>query len=301
MLSTLKGLLKNAITSIPYTNRIYLKYRVYTFNLDEKTIRGKIQQVGHRMDLYITSGKPVPCSSLSEFEFLLGQISAKKIAIDEPVLWALSLYVVGKKRLIEEYNEGIRQQSSSKTCVQEGSQLIDVMLSRRSVRKWNQEDIRLDELEKLIDLAKWAPSSCNRQLWRVLLINSDADKEFLANYFGNTFWKNAPVLAVILMDSETYGVKEKHYAYLDGGGFIQNFLMLLEMHGYGACWIGFAGWDTIGNIHKTREDYEKFYSYFNFKKGLVPISMIALGKSDQSPRPPSRQEIDSIIIKDFHR
>jgi nitroreductase len=296
MPAQLKRLLKTVVTTIPLMNRIYLRKKVYTFDMDEKTIRGKIQQVGHRMDLYITSNKPVPHATLSEFDFLLGQILAKNVTIDGPMLWAFSLYVVAKKKLIKAYNGSVRQQMPE-SCPHEGNQLLDIILRRRSVRKWKSEEIALSELEKLIDIAKWAPSSCNRQLWKVLLINKEAEKQFLSKYFGNTFWHSAPVLAVILIDADIYGVKEKHYAYLDGAAFIQNYLLLLEMNGYGACWIGFAGWDTIGNIHKSMDDYEDFYRHFKFKKGLVPVSMIALGKPERSPRPPSRQGIDTIVIR----
>ena len=52
----------------------------------------------------------------------------------------------------------------------------------------------MGDIEKIISLAQWAPSSCNRQLWKVLLINTESDKQFLTAYFGNMLRKVEPYM-----------------------------------------------------------------------------------------------------------
>lgn len=300
MSGKIKKLIKKNVLSIAFINRIYLKLRTYKFALDEKTIRGKIQQVGHRMDLYITSSKHVPSSTISEFEFLMTQVSQKNIAIDNAMLWAFSLYVVAKQKLYPQYNLKTDNQPPAHS-EKNSAKLFDAILNRRSIRRWKSEPLPLEAIEKIIDFAKWAPSSCNRQLWKVIVINTEAEKKFLANYFSNTFWHNAPVLLLVIMDSEIYGHNEKHYAYLDSAAFIQNILLSAEAFGYGACWIGFACWDTLGNIYRAAEHYEEFYNHFGLKKTFVPTSMIALGLPDTAARIPPRQNTESILIKDFYK
>lgn len=297
----LKKLIRKALTRFALTYRMYLKSRVYTFELDEKTVRGKIQKVGHGMDLRLSSGRPIPSSLIWEFEFLLDQIHRKNVAIDEALLWAFSVYVVAKRGLRSQYNSGVERPSQKRTGQDNDMKLLDAIPNRRSVRKWKSEQLQLDEIEKIIDLARWAPSSCNRQLWKVLLINTESEKQFLTGYFPNTFWLKAPVLAVVMTDSGIYGSRERHFAYLDGAAFIQNMLLAIEAFSYGACWIGFKGWDSLGNVYGSAQDYEEFYRHFNLKKSLVPVSMIALGKPDIVPRIPPRQNVDAILIKGFYR
>jgi len=101
------------------------------------------------------------------------------------------------------------------------------------------------------------------------------------------------------MDSIIYGGRERNYAHLDAAAFIQNALFGLYANGYGACWIGFACWDTLGNIHVDPALYDEFYTHFNLKKNLVPVCMIAVGKPAVIPHVPPRQQVANLIIKDF--
>jgi nitroreductase len=266
--------------------------------LDEKTIRGKIQQVGHRMDLHITNNNKVPYDAIKEFEFLIKEIRTRQITIDDTISWALTLYLIGKYQLQDEYNKASKASPNSLATFNEDD-FMAVLKSRRSIRKWTSETVNTKEIELIIDSAKWAPSSCNRQLWQTLLINKQQDKEFLVEYFNNKFWLSAPLLILVLMDTAGYSKIDRHYAYLDGGAFIQNMLLTLHVRGYGACWIGFAKWDNLGNVYLDINQYERFYEHFKLKKQQVPISMIAVGKPNIMPKTPPRQDTNNIVIKTF--
>jgi len=297
MLEGFKQLTRRAVTSLALTNRLYLKRRMYPYPMDEKTIRGKLQHLGHGMDLRLSSNRPVARTFIWEFEFFLDQIARKDIAIDEPLFWAFSVYVAAKHGLGPQYRSGMARTSQKQAGHNPEIGLLDAVVKRRSVRRWKPEPVEPADLERIVELARWAPSSCNRQLWKVLVVDTDSDKQFLTGYFANTFWLQAPVLAVILMDSTIYGSNEKHYAYLDGAAFIQNMLLLAEAFGYGACWIGFKGWDTLGNVFMPAERCDEFYRHFDLKRLLVPVSMIALGRPEVVPRVPPRQGVGTILTK----
>ncbi|MEW5803027.1 MAG: nitroreductase family protein [bacterium] len=295
----LKEFITRRIVSLPLTSTFYLKRRAYTFTMDEKTLRGKVQQVGHRVDVNIANNHPVSLATIRELEFLIHEIRKRNIALDESLIWALGLYTIAKHKLHRQYIQGLKKARQEAESVIGEKEVVALFKQRRSIRKWTQEPVDVKHIEDIIDVSKWAPSSCNRQLWKTLLINRPKDKEFLTRYFSNTFWLSAPLLIVVLMDAEIYCSHEKHYAYLDAGGFIQNLLLMLDHQGYGACWIGFARWDTLGNIHTEPALCERFYEYFHLKKGLIPVSMIAVGRPDRKPKLPPRQDISTIVIKDF--
>jgi nitroreductase len=146
-------------------------------------------------------------------------------------------------------------------------------------------------------MARWAPSSCNRQLWQTLVIQDPEEKDFLKHTFPNTFYAKAPVVIVVVMKTGNYGLDERHFVYLDGGAFIQNLLLALHAKGYGACWVGFRAWDASGNVYFPRERYEEFHERFKLEKDQVPISLIAVGRPAVAPVPPPRQGLEQILIR----
>ena len=100
------------------------------------------------------------------------------------------------------------------------------------------------------------------------------------------------------MDVSPYGAGERHLAYLDAAAFIQNLLLMLHAKGYGACWLGFKGWDCMGNVHFPAEHRDAFYAHFGLATNLVPISVIAVGRPANVPQAPPRQGLDQIVLSD---
>jgi nitroreductase len=267
--------------------------------MDDKTLRGLIQKRGHSLDLYFGSGNAVPAHLVKDLEFLFREVRRRKITLDEPLRWALELLAMARYGL-RPATEGPPQTAGPADGVKgtaEETALTSVVRTRRSVRKWTSEPVYIDEILGAIDLAKWAPSSCNRQLWQTLLIVRKEDVQFISRYFDGTFYLQAPLLILVLMNTGLYGDSEAHFAYLDGGAFIQNLLLLLHAKGYGACWLGFTGWNNMGRIFAAPERYEAFYEHFGLRKDQVPISMVAVGRPLTAPKAPPRQGLDSIVIR----
>ena len=54
---------------------------------------------------------------------------------------------------------------------------VDVLRTRRSTRSFDPAPLTLDEIEALIDVARWAPSPSNRQPWKFLTIANQPIKD----------------------------------------------------------------------------------------------------------------------------
>jgi hypothetical protein len=87
---SVRAIVRSALATIPWVRSLFYRYRVYGPAPDEKTIRGRLQQIGHSIDLGMRSGTRVPQATITEFEFLLKQASRKGLAIDEAMAWALN-------------------------------------------------------------------------------------------------------------------------------------------------------------------------------------------------------------------
>lgn len=291
----------NLLTVIPVARGLFCRYVLSRFPYpDKKKIRAKIQYLAHCLDLHITTDLVIFPYQLRYLEHLLKEAVKQGIAFDETLKWALELSFCvrhGCKTVIAATAmDQIGNREDILSVKREG--LETIIRSRRSVRNWDaSREIDIEGILAIIDIAKWAPSSCNRQPWQTMIISISSDIEFVAKYFPNTFYKKAKVLIMVMMDNSVYGENEKGFAYLDAGTFIQNMLLLLHARGYGACWIGFKGWDCSGKVFVPQKHYDSFYRHFGISKDKVPVSMIALGwpYSGMLKAPP-RQSIENIVI-----
>ena len=108
---------------------------------------------------------------------------------------------------------------------------------RHSVRHF-EGHIRYEDITKAIDLARTAPSACNRQPVRVHIIPHGALFDRLLNLqHGNRgFGSDAEYLLVVTASEEGYtGFNERNASYVDGGIFLMNLLYALQYHAIASC------------------------------------------------------------------
>lgn len=113
---------------------------------------------------------------------------------------------------------------------------MSVMLQRRSVRKYTEENISEEILDALLVSAMQAPSACNQQPWEFIVID---DKELLITL--STMSPSATLLnkankaiAVIMTETTSSpGMREQ-----DCGAATQNILLEATNQNIGSCWIG---------------------------------------------------------------
>jgi nitroreductase len=110
--------------------------------------------------------------------------------------------------------------------------------SRKSVRTFTGENIPMNIIEKVIDLAKGAPSVCNRQPTKVYYIS---DKKSIDRILDiqqglNGYYDGITQLMVVVSDRNYfYTVGERNQLYIDGGIFVMNLLYSLHYYKIGAC------------------------------------------------------------------
>ena len=166
---------------------------------------------------------------------------------------------------------------------------IQTILNRRSVRSWKSEKISKEEIMEIIDIAKWSPNSCNRQLWKFLVLTTDEEKESLTLLTGQKFINNAPLIVVPLIKIEEYSKEEYHYAYLDTGAIIQNILLTAYTKDIGVCWLG------IKNNENRTAKFKEFQAKYNLDD-YIPTSILAMGHPDKPSFKPPRKDTDTLVI-----
>lgn len=109
--------------------------------------------------------------------------------------------------------------------------------SRFSIRDFSDIDVPIKTINDSIDLAKFAPSVCNRQSWQVHYYNDKClMKELLTIQNGNGgFTDCINGLMIITGDIKGFTKYESNQLFTDGGLFSMNIMLALHYYNIGSC------------------------------------------------------------------
>jgi len=108
--------------------------------------------------------------------------------------------------------------------------------TRTSVRDFSNKEVELNQIIEVIDLAKLAPSVCNRQGWKAhVYTNPILINQLLTLQNGNRgFTEGINKLLIIAGDMRSFTKLESNQIFIDGGIFSMNVLLSLHSKGLGA-------------------------------------------------------------------
>lgn len=111
-------------------------------------------------------------------------------------------------------------------------------LSRSSIRNYSNESVPTDRVIQALELAKTAPSACNRQCWRTYVFENKETIRAILDVQGGTrgFGHLADKLIVITSEIGVFSNGgERNQAFIDGGIYAMNLLYSLHHYKIAAC------------------------------------------------------------------
>lgn len=199
-------------------------------------------------------------------------------------------------------------------------EFFDVIKGRKSVKYFDPNvKIKREEIIKMLNEANIAPSSCNLQPWRYIVVDTQEGKEKLGSANYNKIQNDtSAAMIIVLGDLNHYGKFDEIYGeavekgYMteevkDGfekgmGPQLENLPTDKNREGvYFDCglWtmqftnIAYAkGYDTniIGGFVR-----EKVAELFELEENLIPVMLIALGKKEKDARPTVRMKAENLV------
>ena len=167
-------------------------------------------------------------------------------------------------------------------------EVFEAIFERRSVRKFTGEDVSKEDLERILEAGRWAPSAGNVQPWEVIVVRSRELKERLAEAaLSQEFVSEAPVVIVVCVDlkraARTYGERGRSlYCIQDSAAAIQNMLLAAHSLGLATCWVGAFYEEEVKDI-------------LGIPEGFRPVALIPLGYPAYKPPKPSRRKLSQIV------
>ncbi len=171
------------------------------------------------------------------------------------------------------------------------NEVVDKILSRRTVRSYDDTPLTPPEVMAILDCAMWAPSARNSQHCFVRAITKKEQLEELNKDFKDTVgwdtpaytrwdvnpvYQTAPALFLIFADE---------YAPMDAGIMVENMAIAAEGLGLNSCIIGSLGM----MFEKSEEMAKKWRTALSIQTPAKFMVSIAVGHGNESPEPKPRQ------------
>ena len=146
--------------------------------------------------------------------------------------------------------------------------LLELIRHRRSIRRYLDKPVERDKIMLCLEAARLAPSACNSQPWRFIIVDDKELKDRLCRaafsgiYSVFSFAKKAPVIVVVVSERAKFiarvgGLFRGTKFYLiDIGIATEHFVLQAEELGLGTCWLGWfneAAVKSILNVPKDRK------------------------------------------------
>ena len=164
--------------------------------------------------------------------------------------------------------------------------------SRHSIRDFSDEPVNRDIVLQCIESALYTPSVCNRQAWKVYLVdhtNERVKAKFLKVQNGNKgFGEHISTLLIVTGKLSSFFNYERNQIYIDGGMFAMSLILALHSKGLATCCL---------NNSFTAEQNEGFMNVVEMDKDCVPIMYIAIGnlKDENKVAISQRKPISEIV------
>jgi nitroreductase len=162
--------------------------------------------------------------------------------------------------------------------------ILEILRSRRSIRKFQDQPVEEEIVEKILEAGRWAPSGMNNQPWRFAVVTDTKTKEEIAKLtIYSRIVSGARLLIPVFLDKEESYNKIKDAQAV--GACLQN--MLLEAHslGLGAVW--------LGEIIKSDEGMRKI---LGLGRELELMAVLAAGYPAEKPVDGKRKELNDLIV-----
>lgn len=165
------------------------------------------------------------------------------------------------------------------------NQVLENMLTRRSVRAFKEEQIKDEELDLILQAGIYAPSGMNKQSWQFTVVQNKEKIELLAKVVREALGRDAgynfyapPTLIMLSND------KDNTNGLADCSCALENIFLMANSLGIGSCWI-----NQLKTICDEKEVREVLTS-FGIPENHIVWGMASIGYPVSVPKEHERKD-----------
>jgi nitroreductase len=164
-------------------------------------------------------------------------------------------------------------------------EVFEAIRGRRSIRRFTDQPLPKEALERLLEAARWAPCGGNLQRWRFVVVTSQSTKKLLKKFAPGIF--DMPAAFVVICIQTVQGKHHRDEAtYLaDCSMAAENIMLQAHALGIGTCVALSYAKTAVRQILNIPEDVE-------------PLLLITLGYPAEAPEAPPKLPLTEIAFLD---
>jgi len=154
---------------------------------------------------------------------------------------------------------------------------LKTIMTRRSIRKYTDEDVSPELERTLLEAGMAAPSAHNRQPWHFIVVRDRATLDSIPEYHPySKMLKKAPLAIVVCGDNE---VQDTDFWTQDCSAATQNILLAAHSLGLGAVWLG---------VHPVENLVAGVKGKLGIPGQVTPLGIISVGHPAEEKPPANR-------------
>jgi nitroreductase len=162
-------------------------------------------------------------------------------------------------------------------------ELFKAIEERRSVRAYKDKPVEKEKLDRIFDAARLAPSACNFQEWRFVVVTDHEKRQALMEAANNQqFVGEAPVVLACCAETDKHVMRCGELCYpIDVAIAIDHITLAAVALGLGTCWIGSFYPDKVRAI-------------LNIPETIQVVELLTLGYPADKPKSKNRRTVGEI-------
>lgn len=164
-------------------------------------------------------------------------------------------------------------------------EFLEAVQKRYSVRGYQPDPVEPEKLKTILEAARLAPTASNRQAFKVLVIDTAAQREPLKKVYSREWFVEAPVVIGVCAIPGSSWVRSdgKNYADVDAAIVMDHIILTATALGLGTCWVAAFNPAAAKEVLGLEEAWE-------------PVAFTPLGypRADNPHRP--KKALDELVV-----
>ncbi|HKK48803.1 MAG TPA: nitroreductase family protein, partial [Alkalispirochaeta sp.] len=183
--------------------------------------------------------------------------------------------------------------------------VLRLLESHASCRKYRNDTVPKQDIERIVSAAQRAATSSNLQMWTAVVVETEAVQTRLATLCGDqNHIRQAPVFIAWCADRSRLNTVATHQGYVQNTEYLESFLVAVvdaaiamqnatvaaEAMGYGTCYIG-----------GLRNNTADVVDLLQLPSGTFPVAGMTVGVPAKQSRPRPRLELPAVLHWERYR
>jgi nitroreductase len=163
-------------------------------------------------------------------------------------------------------------------------EFTELIERRRSVRGYRPDPVEPDKLRRVLEAARLAPTACNRQPFRILVVSTRGREQELRRIYHAPWFASAPLIVCACgLPKENWVRRDgKNYNDVDVTIAMDHLILAAANEGLGTCWI--AAFDPAA----ARE-------VLALPPNVELVAVTPLGYPAETPVGPGRRPLEELV------